>query len=190
MVKSYYFYILFSLTIFQLVGCAPVAIVSAPVAFADRRLAEVQYIDQKIEIKAILETQELYEDSNITFLSYNQTVLLAGEGRSQKIIDAVENKIKSLQEVKVTKNFIIVQSKNSSIKSRAEDTLITSNVKSRLFLKENKTKLFPMHVKVYTERQEVYLMGILNSKEAELAIQIAKSSRGVKKVIPLFEIIN
>jgi osmotically-inducible protein OsmY len=33
-------------------------------------------------------------------------------------------------------------------------------------------------------------MGILNSKEAELAIQIAKSSRGVKKVIPLFEIIN
>ena len=119
--KSYYFYILFSLTIFQLVGCAPIAVVSAPVAFADRRLAEVQYIDQKIEIKAILETQELYEDSNITFLSYNQTVLLAGEGRSQKIIDAVENKIKSLQEVKVTKNFIIVQSKNSSIKSRAED---------------------------------------------------------------------
>ena len=87
MVKSYYFYILFSLTIFQLVGCAPIAVVSAPVAFGDRRLAEVQYIDQKIEIKAILETQELYEDSNITFLSYNQTVLLAGEGRSQKIID-------------------------------------------------------------------------------------------------------
>jgi osmotically-inducible protein OsmY len=47
-----------------------------------------------------------------------------------------------------------------------------------------------LHVKVYTERQEVYLMGILNQKEAEYAIKIAKSSRGVKKVIPLFEIIN
>ena len=47
-----------------------------------------------------------------------------------------------------------------------------------------------MHVKVYTERQEVYLMGILNQKESQIATQIAKSSKGVKKVIPLFEIIN
>ena len=76
------------------------------------------------------------------------------------------------------------------LRSRAEDVLITSNVKSRLFIKENETKLFPLHVKVYTERQEVYLMGILNQKEAEYAIKIAKSSRGVKKVVPLFEIIN
>jgi osmotically-inducible protein OsmY len=31
-------------------------------------------------------------------------------------------------------------------------------------------------------------MGILNAKEADDAIEIAKSSKGVKKVIPLFEI--
>ena len=50
------------------------------------------------------------------------------------------------------------------------------------------SKLSPLHVKVVTERQEVYLMGILNAKEADDAIEIAKSSKGVKKVIPLFEI--
>jgi len=34
------------------------------------------------------------------------------------------------------------------------------------------------------------LMGILNQQEADSAISISQSSRGVKKVIPLFEIDN
>jgi hypothetical protein len=33
-------------------------------------------------------------------------------------------------------------------------------------------------------------MGILNQQEVDKAISIAKSSRGVKKVVPLFEIDN
>ena len=33
-------------------------------------------------------------------------------------------------------------------------------------------------------------MGILNQQEADKAISIAQSSRGVKKVVPLFEIDN
>ena len=33
-------------------------------------------------------------------------------------------------------------------------------------------------------------MGILNQQEADRAISISQSSRGVKKVIPLFEIDN
>ena len=41
MCKSFSLYILFSLIIFQIVGCAPAAVVSAPVAFADRRATEI-----------------------------------------------------------------------------------------------------------------------------------------------------
>jgi hypothetical protein len=33
-------------------------------------------------------------------------------------------------------------------------------------------------------------MGILNQQEVDKAISIAQSSRGVKKVVPLFEIVN
>ena len=178
MCKSYSLYILFSLIIFQIVGCAPAAVVSAPITLADRRASEIQYIDQKIEIKAILETQDIDQEDNLSFVSYNQIVLLTGEASSQEIVTKVADKIASLQSVKEIKNFIKVQPKVSSFRSKAEDILITSNVKSRLFIKENETKLFPLHVKVYTERQEVYLMGILNQKEAEYAIKIAKSSRG------------
>ena len=34
----------------------------------------------------------------------------------------------------------------------------------------------------------VYLLGIVNDKEADEAIRIAKSSKGVKLVVPLFEL--
>jgi osmotically-inducible protein OsmY len=109
MCKSYSLYILFSLIIFQIVGCAPAAVVSAPVTLADRRASEIQYIDQKIEIKAILETQDIDQEDNLSFVSYNQIVLLTGEASSQEIVTKVADKIASLQNVKEIKNFIKVQ---------------------------------------------------------------------------------
>jgi len=39
-----------------------------------------------------------------------------------------------------------------------------------------------------TENDVIYLLGIVNDKEATEAIQIAKSSKGVKLVVPLFEL--
>jgi osmotically-inducible protein OsmY len=45
-----------------------------------------------------------------------------------------------------------------------------------------------MHVKIMTENDVIYLLGIVNEKEADEAIQIAKSSKGVKLVVPLFEL--
>ena len=51
-----------------------------------------------------------------------------------------------------------------------------------------KTDVHPMHVKIMTENDVIYLLGIVNNKEANEAIQIAKSSKGVKLVVPLFEL--
>ena len=190
MVKAYKFYILFILISFHLVGCAPVAVVSAPSSYADKRTTEAQFNDQKIEIQSILNTQDIYSGSNVSFVSYNQTVLITGEVRSEETKDLVGEQIQKMPNVKGVKNFLLVTPENSSLKSEANDTLITANIKSRLFIQENETQLFPLHVKVVTERQVVYLMGILNEKDVASAIKIAKSSRGVKKVVPLFEMVE
>ena len=53
-----------------------------------------------------------------------------------------------------------------------------------------KNDLYPMHVKIMTENDVIYLLGLVNDKEADEAIRIAKSSKGVKLVIPLFELDN
>lgn len=190
--KSYSFYFLFLLLISQLVGCVAATapgVVGGPLAFADRRSTEVIYIDQKIEFKAILETQDINEEDNLSFVSFNQIVLIAGEVPDEKTKQEVEDAVKKLDGVKEIRNYLLI-GMSSSLKSKATDVITTSNVISRLYVNESKfeSKLSPLHVKVYTERQNVYLMGILNSKEAEDAIQIAKTSKGVNKVIPLFEI--
>jgi len=80
----------------------------------------------------------------------------------------------------------------NTVKGIAKDIAITSNVVSRVFAEDGKDQapLSIFHLKVFTEEGAVYLMGILNQKEADQAISIAKSSRGVKKVVPLFEIDN
>jgi len=75
----------------------------------------------------------------------------------------------------------------NSLSARAEDTLITSNVKARFF-KENKVS--PFYVKVVTENKVVYLMGILNEKEAKEAEEIAKNTYRVTKVVKVFEYIK
>jgi len=190
--KSYSFYLLLLLLISQLGGClastAP-AISSGPIGYTDRRPAEVIYIDQKLEFKAIIETQDINENDNLTFVSFNQIVLITGEVPNEQTKAKVEEVVKNIQGVKEIKNYLFI-GMNSSLKSKATDVITTSNVISRLYFNEFnfESKLSPLHVKVVTERQEVYLMGILNTKEADDAIEIAKSSKGVKKVIPLFEI--
>ena len=78
----------------------------------------------------------------------------------------------------------------NTVRGIANDIATTSNVVSRVFAEDEKdqTPLSIIHLKVFTEAGDVYLMGILNQQEADKAISIAQSSRGVKKVIPLFEI--
>ena len=195
MIKSYKLFILIFLFITQLVGCfAPIAVtgvVAPPLSFADRRSVEVQYIDQRIEFKAIIEIQETYKDGNVAFVSFNQTLVITGEVPSDELKNKIEEVAKNVEGVKNVKNFLLV-GKNSSLRSRGLDVISTANVKSRIFAKTNsgqyKDKLSATHIKVFTERQEVYLMGLVTKEEADTAILIAKSSKGAKKIIPLFEI--
>ncbi|MDG2252329.1 MAG: BON domain-containing protein [Methylophilaceae bacterium] len=194
MIKSYNFFILIFLFITQLVGCAAVGVtgvVAPPLSFADRRSTEIQIIDQKNEFKAIIEIQETYKDANVSFVSFNQTLVITGEVPSDELKTKVEGLAKNVEGVEEVKNFLIV-GKNSSLRSKSLDVISTANVKSRIFAKTNagqyKDKISATHIKVFTERQEVYLMGLVTKEEADVAIKIAKSSKGAKKIIPLFEI--
>ena len=75
----------------------------------------------------------------------------------------------------------------SDLASRSNDTLITSNVKLRFI---NTKAFLPDHVKVVTENGVVFLMGLLYRKEAEAAAEIASNSKGVQRVVTLFEYLD
>ena len=188
--KSYKLFILFILFITQLVGCAPSTILAIPASISDRRSTEAQIDDNKIflaswnPIQEIVDTEKQKSHFNISV--YNRAVVLVGQVPNEVIKGKITESILKIDNVKTVHNKMII-GKANKIKQRAKDTVTTTNFKTRLFL-ELKNDLHPMHVKIMTENDVVYLLGIVNEKEADEAIRIAKSSKGVKLVVPLFEL--
>lgn len=189
--KSNYFLLslILLITIF-LSGCAA-GILGLPTSYSDRRTTESQITDEKLEWQTVLKTQDIEGEFRANFVSYNQVVLITGQSPNQKIIDKISSIVTNMENVKKVDNYMTVGAENT-VRGIANDIAITSNVVSRVFAEDGKdqTALSIFHLKVFTEEGAVYLMGILNQQEADKAISITQSSRGVKKVVPLFEIVN
>jgi len=188
--KSYKLFILFILFITQLVGCAPSTIFAIPASIADRRTVEVQFIDNKIYLASWGPIQEITDNekqkSHFNIAVFNQAVVVVGEVPNEGVKNSITDVLSKIKNVKTVHNKIVV-GEACKIKQRAKDTITTSNVKTRLFLEIN-NEVHPLHVKIMTENDIVYILGIVNNKEADEVIKIAKSSKGVKLVVPLFEL--
>ena len=188
--KSYKLFLLFILFITQLIGCAPSTIFAIPASIADRRSTEVQIIDNKIFLAAWNPVHEIVDNqkqkSHFNIAVFNKAIVIVGQVPNEEVKNKITDVLSKLENVKTVHNKIEV-SKVNKLKQRAKDTITTSNVKTRLFL-ELKNEVHPLHVKITTENDVIYLLGIVNNKEADEAIRIAKSSKGVKLVVPLFEL--
>jgi osmotically-inducible protein OsmY len=188
--KSYKLFLLFILFITQLIGCAPSTIFAIPASIADRRTTEVQIIDNKIFLAAWNPVHEIVDNqkqkSHFNIAVFNKAIVIVGQVPNEEVKNKITDVLSKLKNVKTVHNKIEV-SKVNKLKQRAKDTITTSNVKTRLFL-ELKNEVHPLHVKIMTENDVIYLLGIVNNKEADEAIRIAKSSKGVKLVVPLFEL--
>lgn len=171
----------------QLTACVPVVIGGAAAGgamAADRRTSGTYIEDQAIELKAGKAISDSLNDkvhANIT--SYNRQVLMTGEVSDESNKKKAESLIRPIENVTSIKNYLEIGA-NSSIGSRTNDTYITSKVKAN-FLKEN--KFAANYVKVVTENGTVYLLGLVTHKEADDAVEIARSIGGVKAVVKVFE---
>jgi len=173
-----------------MVGCAPSTILAIPASILDRRTTEVQFVDNQIFLAAWSPVEQIVEKekekSHYNLAVFNKAVVIVGEAPSEDVIKKITEVLSKIKNVKTVHNKMVV-GKACKIKQRAKDTITTSNVKTRLFL-EVRNELHPMHIKIMTENDVIYLLGIVNEKEADEAIQIAKSSKGVRLVVPLFEL--
>jgi osmotically-inducible protein OsmY len=73
---------------------------------------------------------------------------------------------------------------NTTLGNRANDATITGKVKARFL---DAGKFNPLHVKVVTERSIVYLLGIVTEAEAASAVEVARTTGGVRKVVRMFD---
>lgn len=125
----------------------------------------------------------LNAETHIAAVSYNQVILLTGQAYDEELKVKAEQYAKSIPQVRRVFNEIVLGIP-TTIYRRARDVAITSTVKTKMFanraLKSN-------NFKIVTENGVVYILGVATSKQADLAVSIARESSGVKKVVKLIE---
>jgi osmotically-inducible protein OsmY len=153
----------------------------------DRRTVGAITEDQEIEFKARARiSEQVKEAAHVSVTSYNRTVLLTGQAPSEEVKKQVEAIVADMSNVRAIENDIQIAAP-SSLTSRANDSYLTSKVKARML---DAQKFQVNYVKVVTENNVVYLLGLVTRKEAEEAAEIARTTEGVQKVVKVFEYVT
>lgn len=173
----------------NLSACAPAVVGGAAaggLAAADRRTSGTYVEDEGIEWKALTRINEALGDKiHVNVTSFNRNVLLTGEAADDAAKQKAESIAREVQNVRNVTNELTI-GLPSSIASRSNDTYLTSLVKGNM-VKDSQGRFAPIHVKVITENSVVFLMGMVTRKEAEAAVEIARNTNGVQKVVTVFE---
>jgi len=183
---------LLAMTVMALLqGCAPLVVGGAAVGGVmvaqDRRTVGTMTEDEGIEQKAAGRIGERFKDAvHVNVTSYNRMVLLTGEVPDAAARTEVERIARGVENVRGVYNETVV-SGVTSYTARSNDAITTSKVKGR-FLDSGKFNV--IHVKVVTENNVVYLMGLMKKQEAADATEIARTTSGVQKVVRVFEYLD
>jgi osmotically-inducible protein OsmY len=173
-----------------LAGCFGAVAVGAgagALVLTDRRMSETYVADEAIEIRIASRIREQFgERVHVNATSYNRMVLLTGEVPDATIKAEAEKIASAAPNVKSISNELAIAGP-SNFGGRSNDSYITSKVKARFI---DVGKFAPNHVKVVTEAGVVFLLGLVTQAEANAAVEIARTTGGVLKVVRVFEIIT
>lgn len=164
---------------------AGVAIVTVDILH-DRRTVGEYIDDSAIELTArniLVSRSDIRKSAHVKPQSWNGILLVTGEIDDESLKPELVGKFQDIQGVRQLVDETTITGK-TKLGSRANDVWIASKVKSRLVLK---TGLRANRIKVVTTRANVYLMGIVTQDEADKATEVARSVRGVKRVVKVFE---
>lgn len=170
-------------------ACVPVVATGVAIGAStahDHRSAGRVLDDEGAELKAsdtLRSNETAYDQSHVNFISYNGAMLITGEAATASIKQQIGEIASSTPNVHKIYNELII-SANSNLRSRSRDTWTTTKVKSKITAEKG---LDPTRIKVVTERNVTYLMGLVTKLEAAKAVLLARQTKGVVKVIKLFE---
>jgi osmotically-inducible protein OsmY len=172
-------------------GCAPLIVGGAVVGAAamhDRRPANVILEDQQIELEAmsaLLRNPEIGNRSQISFTSYNRTLLMTGNADTHEIAEQAATLVSRIPKVRRVVDEVGVGAR-LDLARQSEDTYLTARVKAD-FAGIRLPGFDPTRVKVVTSNGVVYLMGLVSRAEADAAAEKASYVPGVQRVVKLFE---
>ena len=181
-----------SLLLGSLTACVPLMVgggaVTTALVASDRRTSGMYLEDERIEQSAAAKLRETVKSgSRASVTSFNRLVLLTGEVRNEAEKAELERVVAGIENVRTVINELEVVPFISSISQRTKDTFITSKVKASII---DAKDLQANTIKVVTEMNVVYLMGIVTPRESKRAAEIARGVNDVRKVVRVFENIS
>lgn len=179
------------LCILTLQSCAVATVVVVTAGanmIADRRSFTKQIDDQTIEFVAHNELAKLKgitENTNLHVTSMNGLVLVTGQSPNTYLRDLAIQTIQDVPDIVAIHNQIRI-SNTTSASTRTSDVWLTSKVKSALLANGD---VNAKDIKVVTENAEVFLLGLVSEKEADIAVEVTRNINGVTRVFKAFEYI-
>lgn len=142
----------------------------------DKRLSTVIAVNIK-------KADEQLDRSNIKVSTYNAIVLLTGQVPTIEMRELAGKVARDVHKVRIVHNELEVMP-NISFFQRTKDKWLDTKIDTKLFTSR---QVKSQKVKVVVQNKIVYLMGTLDTEQADLITEIVSRTKGVKKVIRALE---
>lgn len=169
-------------------GCAGLFIAGAATTASvvtDNRSMKEQLSDKNLSLEATgLVNKAPYQyNMRVNAVTYNGKILLMGQAKDAQLNQKFEQQIKNMSGINTVYNQIQIRPL-LTFSQINNDSWITTKVKSTLLAKP---ELNGVKISVFTEAQEVFLVGFVTKEQGNIAAEVARNIKGVKEVIKAFE---
>ncbi len=172
-------------------GCAKIIQVttSEPVQIStNKRSLGTRINDGQLETFArvnIYKASSAFEHARVNIDSFNGIVLLTGQVPSEELRQLAGTTVSQINTLRQLHNELSV-SERTRLPTHTKDAWITTKLKTKLIA----SNIQSSRVRIITESQTVYLMGLVSRHEADRVTEMARTTNGVKQVVKVFEYID
>lgn len=165
-------------------GCTAVVIggaVATTAVVLDTRGVGTQVEDSgmRLRLRSLIDQEQTLNKQRVRIIPYNGDVLLVGQVQTESMKRRAEEIVRNSNEALNVFNQLKV-TETASITDRSQDAWITTKVKG-LLLRDPDFET--AGIKVVTEHNEVFLLGLVDEPTAQHAVEVARNVRGVERVI-------
>lgn len=144
--------------------------------------------DNTIETVAMVNIRKAdpgFKQSRVSVISFDGAVLIVGQVQSEHLKQLAEDTVHKVRSVKRIYNELQVSGPISFIAATSDNWLTTKVITKML----NDEMVPASRIKVVTENGTVFLMGRVTREEAGHAVEVARTTYGIQKIVKVFEYI-
>ncbi|MFG6178056.1 BON domain-containing protein [Halomonas sp. THAF12] len=173
-------------------GCTTVSSVTHPGTINENygeRTLGTKVEDESIETKVshnLGTTDARLGDARINVDSFNGVVLLTGQVPSQELKNMAERVAGNVRNVRRVHNELSIAA-NLPASQRLADTWLNTRVRTALVSNE---AIDSSRLRIVTENDSVYLMGIVRRAEADRIVAAARNVGGMQRIVKVFDYLD